>query len=243
MPFKVNSFIQESFKNLGYEITRISEVDPLCENFNNYLSEATKEGMDVNDWIEKKLGWEPALPLLEKVVFPYLEQDSCVCEVGSGTGRHARHIQPLLKSGEMFLFDHSSWIRSHLKNYFSDCKNIFVYEADGSSIKLPSDSVDLCFSNGTFIEFKLGTVLLYAKEFSRILKKNGYAIFDYIDVSTENGWQHLNSEFPVHHKTYTYHCGHIIDRIFNSVGFSSVERYQDGKSTYVVFQKSTQAEA
>ena len=105
------------------------------------------------------------------------------------------------------------------------------------SIGLAADSVDLCFSNGAFIEFKLGTILLFAKEFWRILKRNGYVIFDYIDISTEEAWQHLKSQSAVHHRTFTYHCGHTIDKVFASVGFTVLERHQEDKSTYVVFQK------
>ena len=225
---------------LGCDTSRrkISKADPLCEGFDKYLVEATKAGMDVNDWIEEQLGWEPALPTLRKVVFPYLDQTSCVCEIGAGTGRHARHIIPLLGRGKLHLFDHSSWIRGHLKNYFSEKENVYVGECDSASIGLATDSVDLCFSNGAFIEFKLGTILLFAEEFWRVLKFNGYAVFDYIDISTEEGWQYLKSQSAVHHRTFTYHCGHTIDKVFASVGFSFLERYQEGKSTYVVFQKT-----
>ncbi len=225
--------------SLGYDTSKRkpSKADPLCEGFDRYLFESTKAGIDVNDWIEEQLGWEPALPTLRKVVFPYIEQTSCVCEIGAGTGRHARHIIPLIGKGKLHLFDHSSWIRSHLKNYFSKVENVYVGECDGASIGLAADSVDLCFSNGAFIEFKLGTILLFAKEFWRILKRNGYVIFDYIDISTEEAWQHLKSQSAVHHRTFTYHCGHTIDKVFASVGFTVLERHQEDKSTYVVFQK------
>jgi len=169
--------IRCGFNYLGYEITRKSEADPRFEGFDRYLFESTKAGMDVNDWIEERLGrGGPAMPLLKKVVFPYLKQTSCVCEIGPGTGRHARHILPLIEKGELHLFDHSSWIINHLTSYFSDWKNVYVYESDGASIKLPSASVELCFSNGTFIELKLGIIMLYAEEFCRILKKDGYLI-------------------------------------------------------------------
>jgi len=63
-------------------------------------------------------------------------------------------------------------------------------------------------------------------------------LFDYIDISTEEGWRYLKSQSPVHHKTFTYHCGHTIDKVFAPVGFTVVGRHQDGKSTYVVFQKT-----
>jgi len=237
MSWSFKKFIRRGLNYLGYEITKYSGIDPLCEGFNRYFFESTKEGMDVNDWIEERLGWEPALPLLKKVVFPYLNEISCVCEIGPGTGRHARHILPLIGKGKLHLFDHSSWIRNHLTTYFSDWRNVYIYESNGTLINLPSASVDLCFSNGTFIELKLGTIMLYAEEFGRIVKKDGYVIFDYIDISTEEGWQYLKSQSCVHHKTFTYHCGHTIDRVFSSVGFTVVERQQDGKSTYIVLQK------
>jgi ubiquinone/menaquinone biosynthesis C-methylase UbiE len=196
-----------------------------------------KASMDVNDWIESSLKWEPALPLINKVVFPYLQNDFRVCEIGSGTGRHARHIIPLIKEGELHLYDHSSWIKNYLNTYFSDYSNVYIHHSDGIGISAESEFFDLCFSNGTFIELKLGTIYLYAKEFFRVLKKNGYAIFDYLDIQTEEGYKFLESQSLVHHKTFTYHCTDAIDQVFTSMGFILIKRYQEGKSTYVVYQK------
>lgn len=231
---------RRALSQLGYDITRRkpSNADPLCEGFDRFLSESSKAGVDVNDWLETHVGWEPALPVVNRVVRPYIRETSWVCELGAGTGRHARHIAPLIPEGRLHVFDHSSWVTNFLETYFSEAHNVRIAECDGHSIRLPPDSVDLCFSNGTFIEMKLGIILLFAQEFQRILRSRGHAIFDYIDISTREGWQYLQSQSAIHHRTYTYHCGHTIDRLFGSLRFSVLERYQVGKSTYVVFEKN-----
>ena len=162
----------------GYEL---KPVDPLCEGYDRYADLAVKENMDVNDYIEEKLGWGRTLPMLEKLVFPYIQEDSCVCELGPGTGRQTRYVIPKLTRGTLHLFDHSPWMRNYLKKYLSENTNLIIHGNNGRSIDLPENSVDLCFSLGMFVELKLGEFLLYAHEFQRILKK-GAMLFSIISI-------------------------------------------------------------
>ena len=208
-----------------------------CEGFDTYLEAANKAGEDVNDWIETVLQWKPALPVLKEVVFPYLENNSTLCEIGSGTGRQTRHIIPEIPHGTLHLFDHSLWIQKFLKGYFSKYRNVHVHNCDGLALDMPDHSTDLVFSNGTFIEMKLGTIFLFSNQFARIVKHNGFVIFDYIDISTREGWQYLESQSAQFSNCYTYHSGSTIDKIFSNAGFELIKRYQYGKSTYVVYRK------
>ncbi|MBV9171787.1 MAG: hypothetical protein JOZ81_17080, partial [Chloroflexi bacterium] len=95
-------------------------------------------------------------------------------------------------------------------------------------------SLDAIFSANTFVELKLGIIHGYAQEFARVLKPNGYAVIDYIDPTTEEGWQHLLAQGPEMAHVYTFHAPEIIDRVFNSAGLSVLRRHQVGKSTFVV---------
>ncbi len=60
----------------GVEVRRLQKKISGGE-YPNYLKEAQKEGMNVNDWIEQKMGWSKALPSLDQVMFPYLRDDFC----------------------------------------------------------------------------------------------------------------------------------------------------------------------
>src|ERR1044072_6703700 len=60
---------------LGYQLhDKVLSERP--EGFPGYLSEATRLGMDVNDYEEQRLGWRLPRPTLDDGVLPYLRQDS-----------------------------------------------------------------------------------------------------------------------------------------------------------------------
>lgn len=236
MGFKIGRINKKS----GCKSGSMIEPDSLCEGFHSYYAAAEKSGVDVNDWIENELHWEPALPTLNEVVFPFLSATSCVCEIGPGTGRHARHIASRIQRGSLHLFDHSRWIQEFLNKYFAAQANVIMHSCKSTTLDMPDQSVDLIFSNGTFIELKLGVIYLLAKQFARVCKPHGKIVFDYIDISTPAGWQHLESQSQKYGGCFTYHYGHTIDKLFANEGFELTKRHQIGKSTYAVFTKKCQ---
>ena len=233
----LNSAIKRAFALAGLEVRRKSVTDARCEGFDKYLERATEAGMDVKDWIESSLKWGPALPILELTLFPHLKPSDTVCEIGAGTGRHARHILPKLDEGRLIVCDHSAWVRDFLSSYFAGQDRLIVVECSGHRVSVPDSSVDIVFSNGVFIELKLGSVFAFAKEFSRIVKTNGFVIFDYIDPSTSEGWQFLTREWLPY--TCTYHCASTIARVMEHFGFALERSHQSDLSTYATFRKQT----
>jgi ubiquinone/menaquinone biosynthesis C-methylase UbiE len=221
----------------GYRLTPW-RADDKSEGFEGYVAQARQAGMDVNDFEDQALHWVPALPVLERIVFPNLQPDWQVIEVGPGTGRYSRHLAARLRSGELHLVDHSPWLVGFLGDYFKTCTNVQVILNDGFVLPFTNDSwADLVFSAGTLVALKLGAIQLYAQEFARVLKPGGRVIFDYIDPETSEGWTHLTSQTPYLRSVYTYHCASAIDKVFRSAGFRIGERIQDGKSTYLTVQK------
>ena len=220
---------------LGYEV-RPWRVDPKAEGFIGYVEQAARLGMDVNDWQEQALGWLPARPTLERVVFPHLRPDGqdVVVELGAGTGRFSRHLAARLTDGELRLVDHSPFVVDFLRRYFRANPRVSVHLNDGASLPFTDGGwADLVFSAGTLIALSLGTIDLYLREFRRVLKPGGCAIFDYIDPATPEGWQHLTSQSAYLRTVYTYHAASAIERVCVEAGFQVGDRHQEGKSTYV----------
>lgn len=226
-------------RQFGYKLVPW-RADDKSEGFEGYVQLARAAGMDVNEWQEQVLGWVPSLPALERVVFPCLEPNWQVIEVGPGTGRFSRYLaQRLTQGGGLHLVDHSAWLVAFLREYFRECPNVSVTLNDGYSLPWQRDSwADLVFSAGTLVALKLGTIELYAREFHRVLKSRGRVIFDYIDPDTAEGWRHLTSQSPFLRGVYTYHAASAIDKTFTSVGFRIGDRVQDGKSTYLTVHKN-----
>jgi ubiquinone/menaquinone biosynthesis C-methylase UbiE len=211
------------------------EHDPLCEGFDRYVEAARAAGMDVNEWIDTVLGWGSPRPILQEMVLPHLHREAIVCEIGPGTGRHARHLLEWIPGGELHLFDHSQWVRTFLRDYFVGAANVLVHECDGKTLEMEASSVDLVFSNGTFIELKLGSIFLYARECARVVKPGGLVVFDYIDIEAEDAWNHLETHAATFGDCFTYHAGRTLDRLFRRCGFELVERRRFGH-TFVAYR-------
>jgi SAM-dependent methyltransferase len=225
-------------KPLGYEL-RDKVLSERPEGFPGYLDAACQAGMDVNDYEEQRLGWRLPRPTLDEVAYPHLRPDSTVCEIGPGTGRWSRHILQQVPHGELHLVDPSPWIVRFLADYFGAAQNVHAHVNDGQSLPFERDTwLDLVFSANTFVELKLGVIWLYAHEFARVLKPGGYAVVDYVDPTTSDGWQHLVNQGPDMAPVYTFHAPEVIDRVFLSAGLTIQRRYQVGKSTFVVARRA-----
>jgi ubiquinone/menaquinone biosynthesis C-methylase UbiE len=212
--------------------------DRRAEGFPGYVEESGKVGMDVNDWEEQVLGWDKALPILEQTVFKYVRADSIVCNLGVGTGRWARHIAAKVPKGQLHLVDHSPWLVEFLTEYFHANPNVRIHLNDGYALPWDKACQDLIFSGGTFIALKLGHVYLYSREFFRVLRSGGHCVIEYIDATTPEGWNWLetqsNRKFA---DCYTYYTPELIDRVFSSAGFDIVNRHHIRGRTFLVCKK------
>ena len=209
------------------------------DGFPAYVRSAERVRMDVNDWIEANLGWVPALPVLEELVFPLLTDTSSVCEVGVGTGRWSRHILTKIPHGKMLLVDKSEWITDFLTDYFRGERNVHVVRGDGFSVPgSESEWADIVFSQGMFITLKLGHILTYLRSFARALKPRGAAIFDFIDPETPGGWSFLMRESERAHDVFTYHTARSVEKCAHNAGFCVTDTRVVGKSTYMTLRKA-----
>jgi SAM-dependent methyltransferase len=126
-----------------------------------------------------------------------------------------------------------------LRGYFGAAANVHSRVNDGQSLPFAESGwLDMIFSANTLVELKLGVIHLYALDFARTLKPGGYAVVDYVDPTTDEGWSHLMSQGPEMAPVYTFHAPEVIDRVFAHAGLQIRRRYQVGKSTFVVAQRA-----
>ena len=231
------SAVSRALRPLGYELRdRVLSERP--EGFPAYLADAQAARMDVNDYEEQRLGWRPPLPTLEATIFPFLREDSKVCEIGPGTGRYTRHILQRIPRGEMHLVDLSPWMVRFLTDYFGGDTRVRAVANDGLSLPFDVDAwLDVIFVAATLVSTKLGVVYLYAREFARTLKPGGILAFDYVDPTTEYGWKYLHTQAPSLAGVFAFHSGPVINRVFEEAGFDILSRHPEGKATFVVMRR------
>jgi len=187
--------------------------------------------------LKKKEHWPDPLPILRNVVYPYLKKDSTVCEVGVGTGRFSKHIIKRITKGKIYLIDKNLWVVSFLTGYFKPSPRIKIILNDGRSLSgVPKSGVDLVFSNGMFIELGLAYLYLYSLQFYKVLKRGGYCVLNYLDISIPDGWVHLK-KFAKKLGYSAYFTPNVVDKIFTSAGFEIVGRHYFNKSVYLIARK------
>ena len=237
----ITTVIRKFLRMFGYDIIKKSEASNIPHDggaLMDYVAEAQEMGMDINDYLEQNQQWPAALPLLQQVVFPYISEHSVVCEVGSGTGRHARHLQAKLTAGQLYLVDRSQQLTHFLQEYFQATSHVHARAGNGWSLPFEDEiQFDTIFANGVFITQKLNILSLYIYEFHRALKVKGYCIFNYIDPMTPNGWKHFTEQSQNFHTCFTYHSSEIVDKLLLKEGFKIIDHMQGVHNTYVICQK------
>jgi ubiquinone/menaquinone biosynthesis C-methylase UbiE len=235
----------------GYDIVKKGNnqrKDYKAEAHPGYKKEAEQLGIDINDYQESKLGFVDSLPLLKEIVFPLIENLSkpFIIELGPGTGRWSRHILKKLEEkdgSELMLVDHSSWIVDFLNDYFKGRSKVKFSAAKCDGFILPPEikdsSADLIFSSNTFVALGIYFYYTYSHDFFRVLKKGGYCVFDFIDLNSEGGWNFLLQKTGEKLNYYAYYTFEAVDKVFRNSGFEFCSKYLYGKSTYLIYRKSS----
>ena len=218
----------------------IIRIDPEPACTLEWIAEAQADGMAVNDFIEKDHR-EPALSELEKLVFPRISPESIVCELGPGTGIYTRYINECITAGEFHIVDSDPNAIGFLKKHLPKSPRTHLYRNSGMSLPFRSDpGIDLAFCASVFMGGNLSNLYGCAQEFSRVLRRGGYLVFDYFDISTEAGWGGLTRKMARKRPllAYTYHSTETVNNVLDLQGFEIVGRYLRIRgSVFVTAQK------
>jgi ubiquinone/menaquinone biosynthesis C-methylase UbiE len=201
------------------------DPNPACTV--EWVEEAQRDGMAVNDFIERDHR-KPARAELEQLVFPRIGDRSVVCELGPGTGVYTRHISGAITAGELHVVDSDPNAIEFLRKHLPPNPAVCLYRNSGT--ELPFDKagwIDLVFCASMFTGGNLSYFYRYLQEFRRVLKPGGLCVFDYFDIATEAGWTVLQKNMarsaPIF--AYAYHATPTVDRMLDELGFDVVDRF------------------
>jgi SAM-dependent methyltransferase len=218
----------------------ITRVQPHKACTPEWVAEARREGMAVNDFIERDHR-KPARAELEKLVFPLIGSDARVCELGPGTGVYTRYISPYIVSGEFHVVDSDPEAIAFLRRHLPANPAVRLHCNAGTALPMEGKGwLDLAFCASMFTGGNLSYFHRYMEEFGRLLKPGGHCVFDYFDVCTDAGWEVLtrNMARPQPIFAYAYHCTETIDKVVAATGFRLLGRTPTARgSVFVTAQK------
>jgi SAM-dependent methyltransferase len=202
---------------------------------------ATAENLSVCDYVEKIWDQQGQTDRIINHIASIIQlpKQSAVLEIGTGTGRYLEKtlekIQPAFYESYEIAEDWNHYLRFKYKN-------VKVYQADGSSLAYTAnDSIDLVTAHGVFVYLPFLASVAYFHEINRVLRADGYCIFDcfteacFVDPYLNN-WLQSKHQYPA-----ILPAG-LIKQLFSDFGFDFIEgfnnKYGQGITQYLVFQKT-----
>jgi SAM-dependent methyltransferase len=204
------------------------------------VSAAEREGLSVCDYVEKLWNQQGDTQRIIDNLASYgvfdLE-DANILEIGTGTGRYLEKIIRKCKPAKYESYEPNRGWAEWLQSTYS----IVSHKADGISLRqTPTDSIDFLHVDGVFVYLPFLIVYRYFKEIFRVVKHNGFVVFDIMsedcfDQSTVERWLRSRHRYPCFLST------EYVVSLFESGGFillgSFRTRSDEGYSKYLVFRR------
>jgi ubiquinone/menaquinone biosynthesis C-methylase UbiE len=115
--------------------------------------------------------------LVRAFIVPNIRPESTVLEIGPGHGRWSALIPHRVPKGTVHLVDLSPSCIEFCKKRLAAYSNIQYHVNDGRSLAaLPEQSVDFVWSFDTFVHLEEPEVRAYAKELSRVMRRQSMGV-------------------------------------------------------------------
>ncbi len=204
---------------------------------------ASEQNLSVCDYVEKVWGISGQTQAILNKIFSVVEMPvhPTVLEIGTGTGRY---LEKTLENFSVKRYDSYEIADDWNEFLTATYPAVNVFKASGHSLSFTnSESVDLLMAHGVFVYLPLLTSLRYFNEMARVVKQEGYCVFDCFteDCLSEThlqNWINSNHEYPV-----LLPKKYLIDR-FKLLGFDCVFSFTSstsvGISRHFIFKKVEQ---
>ncbi len=146
------------------------------------LYDATRKGMDLGGWYEKRLNQVGRTDTVTDAIMNTISipEGGTFCEIGPGTGRYMQKFIEKARPQKYEFYE----VQKKLAEYLVKALNynfceVIAREADGYSLKdTHSCSQDVIFANSVWPIIKYSNIYQYFLEMIRVCKVGGYVIFD-----------------------------------------------------------------
>ena len=163
---------------------------------------------------------------VEKIVgdyiVPYVGSTSVVAEIGSGGGRVASRVGPLVAN--LRCFDISEGMLQKAREALVTCGNVDFVLLE--TAQLPTDCVetfDFVYSFDVFVHLDLHTMWKYFLEIQRVLKSGGRAFLHTANLRAPGGWKAFAGQDAFRVEGHYFVCPEIIDILAEKSGLKVVK--------------------
>ena len=163
------------------------------KNFQGYETEAQADAPDAYRYLgEEWANPEQVEQILESWVFPYIGPDTVALEIGSGGGRVAGRVAPLVK--HLYCMDISSEMLKKLTEALADRDNVTPLHVEDAVFPDVLKDLDFIYSFDVFVHLDLHTQWKYIRQAAEALRPGGAAFFHTTNLRTHEGWKRFSSQ-------------------------------------------------
>ena len=198
----VRSVVRRVLARRGYVLQRAGEG---YLDAKQTLREAHRAGLSLHSYIYRNDNAHKAGRtdrIVAKIAGLIGDRQISVAEIGTGTGMYLERLCRRLDCAAYHVFETDVGWRRHAWQTLSQVGTVIVHDCDGSTLReLPDNSIDLVHAHGVFVYLSTLVVLSYLREAARVLKPQGYLVFDcFLDTKfgtpAADAWLASEYKFP-----------------------------------------------
>ena len=207
----------------GLQLVRTRQEKPWDAYFASWIEEAKRSGVDPNDVGDRDWSGR-ALEACTRHIFPRVNPESIVLELGPGSGRLTRHVLPRCR--EMILADYSEMVCTWLREYLQGKGTFRVHHLDRPILPMVADdSVDFVFANGVFEHIDPDETDFFLQEFVRVLKPGRHVWFNFDNFMSTEGLVWFRDHYPPaagQRRAFRFYHPDFLKRMAEMRGFEQV---------------------
>lgn len=169
--------------------------------------------------------WSPAADLARVVhefIEPFVSAESCAGEIGSGGGRVAAQVCPLVE--RLHCFDVSTAMLAKARTALTTHKNAsFTLLDEPRFAPELAETFDFLYAFDVFVHLDLHLMFAYLKEMRRVIKPDGKIFISTANLLAEGGWRRFEAQSKPSVGGFYFVCPEIVRTLLARAGFRVIK--------------------
>ena len=168
--------------------------------------------------------------IFDEFLFPHIDREAAVAEIGVGGGRIARQVAPKVR--RFYGYDISPRMIARTREVLGDTGELRVVSAP--ALPLPDGSLDFVYSYDVFVHLDLHTQWAYMKEIKRCLRAGGRAFLHTSNLSAPKGWEKFSEQARFSPKGFYFVCPEVVRELVDHAGLTVLKESEPDPTNAVL---------